>query len=436
MMNLLKTCTRNLLLLAVMTWLPFVPAVVDDAAADSDLMVTRHFSGLWDQVDHENQGIALQVVHQYDGSRRAVAYWYTYGPDREPDWFMGIGELEENRVEMELYRSSDVGFLQAEDPDMNPVFPVGTMQIEFEDCAKGTVSFETDYGSIGSGSFSIERLAWIHNTQCSGGLSDDFPAGMMQSDQRLALEPVRAGIQGSGHAEFGLAPGHARLDIEVEGLPDGEYRLYFGPHDRGQITVSGGHGEFGLRSPEEAGRGLLSFDPRGQGLEIRDGQGAVLSSGPSRFGAGPGPQDHDHNFDCSIGPGMGGGHGNGHGGGMHGGHPDCVEDGEILEIEVDLANHGVISSAHGEAEWEMTQQHVEFSVHIDGVPAGSYGLRIAGELTGLMETRPMGEAHVGDIRFRDPQRLGDSHLDFDPRGLLIEILQGDTVILSAVFPSG
>ena len=80
------------------------------AGSFSDQMiVTRHFTGIWDQVDHEAQGIALQVVEQLDDSRKAVAYWYTYGADRRTAWYMGIGELEENRIDFELFDSTNVG---------------------------------------------------------------------------------------------------------------------------------------------------------------------------------------------------------------------------------------------------------------------------------------------------------------------------------------
>ena len=44
--------------------------------------------------------------------------------------------------------------------------------------------------------------------------------------------------------------------------------------------------------------------------------------------------------------------------GMH----NCVNDGEFIEIEVDLVNTGAILDAEGEAEWEMNTNRVEFSV--------------------------------------------------------------------------
>ena len=52
-----------------------------------DFMVTRHFTGSWAQVDQESQGLNLEVIEQFDGSRRSVAYWYTYGADRKTAWY-------------------------------------------------------------------------------------------------------------------------------------------------------------------------------------------------------------------------------------------------------------------------------------------------------------------------------------------------------------
>ena len=94
-------------------------------------MVTRHFTGIWDQVDHEAQGIALQVIEQLDDSRKAVGYWYTYDADRNSAWYMGIGDLVENRIEFELYESTDVGYLQGAEPGNNSVSSIGTMTIQF-----------------------------------------------------------------------------------------------------------------------------------------------------------------------------------------------------------------------------------------------------------------------------------------------------------------
>ena len=62
-----------------------------------DFIVTRHFTGSWDQVDHESQGLSLDVIEQDDDSRRSTVYWFTYGDDRKTAWYLGIGDLIEDR---------------------------------------------------------------------------------------------------------------------------------------------------------------------------------------------------------------------------------------------------------------------------------------------------------------------------------------------------
>ena len=401
------------------------------------MIVTRHFTGIWDQVDQESQGIALQVVEQVDDARRAVAYWYTYGSDRHTAWYIGIGDLVDNRIEMELFESDDVGFLQDAIPGNDSVSSIGTMSIVFDSCQSGEVSFDTNHPDVGSGAFRIERLLEVMNTHCTGGISDDMHADGMFGLQRIALSSAREGLDAGGHARYEDQPGHMELEIEVEGLPDGTYQLRIGSREHGEFTVVGGHANLMFSSPAEDGHRLLNFDPRGMSIAILDGQGMVLSSHDARFeehehgryGAGMGHEDdEDHPYDCAF---MGPGHGHGMGG-MH----DCVDEGDIEEVEIDLENTGVIPAAKGEAQWEMNAYRVRFAVEVEDVPVGSYALYVGGMQVGVLEAREM---HYGDvygrIGFRDPEVFGAYPMDFDPRGQTIEVMQGGAVILEVVFPT-
>lgn len=399
------------------------------------MMVTRHFTGIWDQVDQESQGIALQVVEQFDDSRRAVAYWYTYGPDRQATWFIGIGELLDNRIEMRLYDSTDVGFMQDADPDNDPVSEIGSLMFDFDSCQSGTVTYDTNRAGIGSGSFHIERLAEVMNTHCSGSIVDDMHSDAMFGEQRLELRPAREGIDGNGYTRYEDHPGLMEFEVEVRGLPDGTYRLFVGGGDRGAFEVVNGSGRLRFSAPGEDGYMLMNFDPRGARIEVRDGQGAVLSSFDEMLNRDD-HAHHDgmgssggfgHDFDCSYGS---------HGGMGMGEEPDCVEDGEYIEIEVDLLNTGVLAEAGGEVEWEMNTSRVRFTVEIEDVPTGSYLLRVGGADVGIIETFEMhnGETY-GHVSFRDPPISGVNPLDFEPRGQKIEVLSGDTVILEVSFPS-
>ena len=80
---------KRIFLITLLCWLPPI-------AWSQDVVVTSSFTGLWDQKPHESQGIDLQIVHQDDGSRMAVAFWFTYGDDRESRWFLGQGPVMGN----------------------------------------------------------------------------------------------------------------------------------------------------------------------------------------------------------------------------------------------------------------------------------------------------------------------------------------------------
>ena len=406
------------------------------------MMVTRHFTGLWDQVDQEAQGLALQVIEQSDDARRAVVYWYTYGGDRNTTWFMGIGDLVDNRIEFKLYDSTDVGFMQDALPDNDSVHSIGAMTVSFESCSSGLVAYDTRHEVVGSGSFRIERLAEIMNTHCTGGISDDMHADAMFGEQRIELLPVDESIDGSGYARYEHFPGHVEFEVEVEGLSDGDYYLYVGTQEQGNFAVQNGHGEIEFASPAEDGKRLLTFDPRGKQIEVHDVSGVVLSSFDDTFEnddhhyGGMHGNDDDHNYDCQDGSGSGFGHGmGGMGGGMGGGMFDCVDDGEYSDIQASLDNTGEFPEARGNAEWDMNSHRVQFSVEIENVPTGLYTLKVGGQEVGVIDAFQMHSGVFGHITFRDPESYGMRHLDFEPRGQKIEVLQQNNIILEVDFPA-
>lgn len=405
--------------------------------SEDGFMVTRHITGVWAQVNQESQGLALEVIEQNDDSRRAIGYWYTYGKDRKTAWYLGIGDLLENRIEFVLHDSVDVGFMQESMPGNDSVHSIGTMTIIFEDCDSGAVTFETDHEEVGSGSFNIERISEVMNTHCSGGISDDMHADGWFGEQRIELISAREGVTGTGQARYEDYPAHMEFEIEVKGLADGDYHLYVGAQDQGGFNVLQGRGEIEFASPKETGKMLLTFEPRGKQIEIYDSEGIVLSGFENMFeegeyghhGNGYGKHGHGgHSYDCDLGSGSG----HGMGGGMR----NCVDDGDFIEIKAELLSTGVLPDANGEAEWEMNSNRVEFSVEIEDVPVGSYALKVGGTEVGIIEALQMHDGEVyGHIRFRDPEAYGRRYLDFDPRGQKVEVLQSGSVILEAEFPA-
>lgn len=373
--------------------------------AAEDVIVTRNFSGVWDQAEHESQGLNLQIVNQASGDKIAVAYWYTYSDDLKSAWFMGVGPVSGNRVELILYEAANVGFLEDNSPGDDQVQEVGTMEIEFSSCDDGDVTFTTGIANVGSGVFPITRLSELFRTQCSGGVSDDTPSDVLSSEQRINLAPARQGISGSGHADFEERADRTEFSVEAEDLVDGNYRIFVGGIDRGELVVTLGIGETEYRSPVEPGKILLTFDPRGEVIEVHDDQDAVLTSGDAVIGE----DDDDDGENMDFGN---------------------------IEIEVELTNTGVFPLASGDAKLEPRADRTDFSVEIEDVPVGSYGLRVGGETVGTIEVMMLQDGSFeGELEFRNPVEPGKILLDFDPRGQQIDVLDGSTVILETLFPS-
>ena len=400
---------RHRVLSTILLMLALLPL----GAVAQDMIVTRHFTGLWDQVGYKSQGINLQIVHQDSGEKRGVAYWFTYGSDNQSAWFVGIGPASGDRIEMVLYQVQDVGFLE---PGENiEATAVGTMTMEFSSCNQGDVEFETDIAEVGSGSFEVQRITDVLNTHCTGGVSDDTRSDVMFTEQRIGLVPARGGISASGHADFQERPDRTEFSVEAEDLADGSYRIVVGGVDRGELVVSLGRGETEFRSPVEAGKVLLTFDPRGQEIEVHDGQGAVLTSDGEVLSGGGSCTNN-----C---------------GGMGGGNPGGGHDFGMADIEVELSNPGVYPAASGDAKLEGRMDRADFSVEIEDVPAGSYDLSVGGEIVGTIQAALDDDGTVrGELEFRDPVEPGKVLLDFDPRGQQIDVLEGNTVILETLFP--
>ena len=388
------------ILLFTMVFIPLVTLA-------QDVVVTRNFTGAWDQPQHESQGLNVTIIDQASGDKIAVVYWYTYGDDSKSAWFLGTGPVSGNRIEMVLYEGSGVGFLEANESGDDKVTPVGSMEIEFSSCDDGDVTFTTQIAGVGSGTFPIERLTDLFNTSCSGGVSDDTPSDVMETEVRIGLVPARQGISGSGHADYSERADRTEFSVEAEDLADGNYRIFVGGVDRGGLVVSLGMGETEFRSPEEAGKALLTFDPTGEVIEVHDGQGAVLTSGDVVIG------DGDDN----------------------GGGGEDIDFG-TTEIEVDLTNTGVYPLASGDARLRPEIDRTDFSVEIEDVPVGGYDLRIGGEIVGVITVNMQQDGSIeGELEFRNPVEPGKILLDFDPRGKQVDVLDGLTVILETLFPA-
>ena len=263
--------------------------------------------------------------------------------------------------------------------------------------------------------------------------SGDIPGGDQGNpppfgDSEIDVSLVNAGVfpAGSGDAEFEQESNRVDFDVEIEDVPAGGYTLAVGGVERGTIqvvdTVNGPEGELEFRFPAEPGKLPLDFDPRGQLIEVSDASGLVFSV---NFPSAGGGDDDD----------SGGGDDDGSGGDddSGGGDDDSSDPGEI---EVSLNNAGVFPAASGDARYRIDDDgDRDFDVEIEDLPVGGYDLVVGGVQRGTISVVAGDDGNEGEIEFGNPADPDELPLDFDPRGELIEIFDGGTLVFSVNFPS-
>ena len=253
-------------------------------------LITSSFSGIWDQPEQESQGIILQIGEQFDEfgveQKVGIAYWFTYGPDLMTTWYLGIGRVVGNTIDMTLYTASDIGFMADNLEGNEEVVAVGTLDLEFHNCNKGVATFAFDAveGVVESGEFPIKRISSIYRQRCSGGISDDTPKHGKPLMMDVNLYPVEGG-SGEGKAKFWERSDRSDFKVEVEGVADGDYDVRICADNenpdvevkRFEMAVLNGEGEQEFRSPEiDDKQFLLNFDPRGCKIELLSSLEVVL----------------------------------------------------------------------------------------------------------------------------------------------------------------
>jgi hypothetical protein len=386
----------------------FISLFISTAALADNLLITRHFSGVWDQPEQESQGIILQIGEQDGDEKVGIAYWFTYGEDLQTTWFLAVGPVNGNQINMNLYTAFNIEFMADNVEGNANVELVGTMDLVFKNCNHGTASFDTPEEVVGSGEFPIKRINSIYRTRCSGGISDDTPPHGKPLQFEVRLHPPLEGDPGNGKAKLWERADRSDFKVVAEDLPMGDYPLTLKVCEqiRGEMQVADGMGELVFRSPSTESTLILDFDPKEDCLiELLDGDDVVLTSGDAVL--------EEKQPD----------------------KPGNDNGNEMVRLDADFVSTDVIEGANGSADYDIKMNSRDFSIMIKDVPAGIYAVVVNTAEVGEFEVVEEDGDFVGKIKFSDPQKGNAQELDFDPRGELIEILQADDqVILDVLFP--
>jgi hypothetical protein len=212
-----------------------------------------------------------------------------------------------------------------------------------------------------------------------------------------------------GKVKHEVKKNETKLTLEVEKLIPGTYTVLVGGEPVSELTtVDASAVEIEFQNPVDTGKTLLNFDPLGKVIEV-ESDGVVYLTGVL-----PGP-----NSDTGTKP------------------PTSAKKGakdvgksKGDELLVYLLNLGVTAGAQGHASLSQNPDP-QFEVTIEDVVAGDYGLSVNGVEEGTITVGALG---IGSIIFNEAPGVGESLLDFDVKGQLIEVTSGADVILATIYP--
>jgi hypothetical protein len=242
----------------------------------------------------------------------------------------------------------------------------------------------------GESSMRISALAaWLSFAIVAALLAAPAQAGEDRFRLRAQMENTGVDPDASGKIWVKLRPTRSDLGAVLKGLdPATSYSLTVGgvPEASFQPNAAGVYkARFRTSAPAPE---LLDFDPRGLVVAVNDGSADVLRSVISGPGEAPGT---------------------------------------VVDERSNLVPQAVSGEARVEARFQLRRdERRKLTVKVEGVPDGSYDLFVDGT---LRATIPAARGR-GKVAFDTKPGLGKLPLDFDPRGLVIDLVAGSSVVSS------
>ncbi|QKK02499.1 MAG: hypothetical protein HND55_07495 [Pseudomonadota bacterium] len=120
-------------------------------------------SGQWYDPDSSGQGWYFEEV----SAGRVFTAWFTYAGDGEQAWVVGEGNVEGRTIRFEhLVTTRATGFGDEFDPDAIETLEWGSMSVQFLDCERAALEYDSVLPGVGSGSLAPRRLTWLSGLDC------------------------------------------------------------------------------------------------------------------------------------------------------------------------------------------------------------------------------------------------------------------------------
>lgn len=275
--------------------------------------------------------------------------------------------------------------------------------IEFSDGGDDPDELPLDFDPFGA----IVQIAQGSTIVLSGTMLAGASGVSVCTPSEATTPLTNLGVDPDGHGDTRIRTKDdcdRDFQVEIEDVAIGAYEVIVGGIVRGTLTVldvdgeTEGELEFDTDA-DEPGELPLDFDPVGQTVEVRQGATVFFSN---VVGAPGGPGSCGEAFD-----------------------------------EPDLDDVGPDADADGKARFRQELDcDRDFRVEAEDLPAGDYEVVVGGIVRGTLTVADLGGGvFEGELEFDNEVEPGKLLLDFDPRGLLVEVRQGATVFLSVTMPN-
>lgn len=243
------------------------------ASGSRALSGLRATSGVWYVANRSGEGWFFEELPD----ERLVVYWFTFDPQGNPAWFLGVGTRVGNRVFIDnMHMSHGTRFGAAFNPAQVQLTLWGQLDINFIDCLQFQATHTSVLPGYGSNAHHATRLSKLAGTECIDGTPQTITQGSwseaasMPSPAQSELDT--AVLDGKLYAlgGFGDPRGFKRFDPAtgqwsvLPQLPAGRHHLSAFAIDGG-VFYTGGE-PFGGGASGSAG---YRYDPASNTWEAR-----------------------------------------------------------------------------------------------------------------------------------------------------------------------
>ena len=121
-------------------------------------------NGLFFDASHDGHYVLIQEV----SPNRYFVHWTAFDLDGKQSWIFAVGSREGDTITAQAWLQTEGALIQGGSVDVNTdaLQDWGTVSVRLDDCLKGEFSYQSVLPQFSSGSFPLDRLAYIDQLGC------------------------------------------------------------------------------------------------------------------------------------------------------------------------------------------------------------------------------------------------------------------------------